>query len=97
MGEEELQSLPAVGLTGEVEGCVVQGKAGQHVILPAHEDGECEDKVRDEGEEPGRIEILLFHISSSVSVSTLLALIHWPAASYTLFLPVLFIGSMFVF
>ena len=64
---------------------MVQGQAGQHVLLPAHEDGECEDGVRDEGEEPGRIERLLFHISCSisVSVSTLLAPIHWPAASYS--------------
>ena len=68
-------------LPGELERSVVQGQAGQDVILPAHEDSEGEDKVRDEGEEPEVIERLLFHISPSGSLSTLLAPIHWPAAS----------------
>ena len=46
-------------LPGELELRVVQGEAGQHVVLAAHEDGEREDKVGDEGEEPGQSRLLV--------------------------------------
>ena len=44
-------------LPGEVQLGVVQREAGQHVVLSAHEDGQGEDEVRDECEEPGQIRV----------------------------------------